>query len=76
MHEHLSLLMRVTGGVVWFGVASVCQCACACKYIYIYIYLHMYVSVYVCTCVSLCLCDFESGLSETCVNTRKKVNYA
>ena len=47
-------------------------------HVHVSVCVYMYImSVYV--CVYMCLCtfrDLESGLSATCVNTRKEVNYA
>ena len=46
-----------------------------CMQVYIYLCIYVYVCVRVCMCLGT-FRDLESGLSETCVNTRKDVTYA
>ena len=53
------------------------MCACPCKCVYL-LSVYVFVNEFVRVCMCLCTFrdDLESGLSATCVNTRKNVNYA
>ena len=63
------------------GSIDMCMRLQACIYIYIYMNVYVYIYIYLCVYVRVyvCLCslrDLGSGLSETCVDTRKEVSYA